>query len=344
MKALLLVLLLFLSEFCQGQNVEGLFETSKIAYLKFEKEHGNFIQTPRVKLHYLSWGDPTHKPLIWVHGSYSNAYEFYSFANSLSKEGYFIIAIDYFGHGLTPIPAKSYTIYDLADDIKFLLDFLKIKKTIIGGWSRGASIATAFYDSYPELVSGIILEDGGSVPWLTKDHQVPVDSLPAIFENIGQGFPQNDAEPYESQISAVSNLTDFTDEGRAFFSFAAVKQLPSGKWIDNPELAKYMGEESVKDILKLIYEPFGSPHVFSASTVLLNPPIVYRNLNVPVLLLDPISDPDPFPFEKANAKLKEDHLELITHRIYPNTSHGLKFQRPEEFLKDLRSFLGSVNY
>ncbi|NHQ68944.1 alpha/beta fold hydrolase, partial [Elizabethkingia miricola] len=96
---------------------------------------------------------------------YSNAYELYEIVEQLVQLNLHVIAVDYFGHGFTSIPQKDVSIYDVADDIKFLLDKLKIKKAIIGGWSRGGSISTAFYNAYPELVQALILEDGGSVAW-----------------------------------------------------------------------------------------------------------------------------------------------------------------------------------
>lgn len=106
-----------------------------------------------------------HPTLIWIHGTYSNAYEIYEIVEELVKMDLHVIAIDYYGHGFTEIPKKNVSIYDVADDIKFLMDKLKIENAIIGGWSRGGTISSAFYNSYPSAVKALILEDGGSVEW-----------------------------------------------------------------------------------------------------------------------------------------------------------------------------------
>jgi pimeloyl-ACP methyl ester carboxylesterase len=160
------------------------FVKTNAEFVKYEQVHGHYIQTNNVKMHYLAWGKSTGKPLVWVHGTYSNSYEFFGFADSLVKQGYYVIAIDYYGHGFTPVPDKEVSLYSVADDIKFLLDRLKIKNAVIGGWSRGGCVATAFYDAYPNYVSGLILEDGGSVAAATTDSKLPIDSFTTKFMKI----------------------------------------------------------------------------------------------------------------------------------------------------------------
>ncbi|WP_219225760.1 alpha/beta fold hydrolase [Pedobacter antarcticus] len=49
--------------------------SAKNQFRTFEREHGNFIQTNNVNMHYLSWGDPKKPCLIWIHGSMNNVSE-----------------------------------------------------------------------------------------------------------------------------------------------------------------------------------------------------------------------------------------------------------------------------
>jgi pimeloyl-ACP methyl ester carboxylesterase len=71
---------------------------------------------------------------------------------------------------------------------------MKIEKAIIGGWSRGGTISSAFYDAYPETVQALIFEDGGSVAWdfqananIAKDieetKQYYTDKKAMVFDN-----------------------------------------------------------------------------------------------------------------------------------------------------------------
>lgn len=153
-------------------NIRPRYDSAKAEFDHYEKVHGGFIPTTNVKMHYLQWGNPKDIPLIWIHGSFTNGYELADLANAIVGKGYHLIAIDYYGHGLTSIPRHEVSLYHVADDIKALMDAKKFKKAVIGGWSRGGVIATAFYDTYPDRVLGLILEDGGSVSTNTNYHKM----------------------------------------------------------------------------------------------------------------------------------------------------------------------------
>ena len=97
-----------------------------------KKRHGKYIQNQQYKMHYLEWEVLKVPTLIWIHGTYSNAYELYEIIEQLVQLNLHVIAVDYYGHfGFYINPQKDVSIYDVADDIKFLLDKLKIKKQLL---------------------------------------------------------------------------------------------------------------------------------------------------------------------------------------------------------------------
>jgi alpha-beta hydrolase superfamily lysophospholipase len=106
-------------------NLDDRFEVQVTLHIRlqrrnvqqFEKAHGHFVQTKNTNMHYLTWENASGIPLVWAHGSFTNAYELLPIADSLVKAGYFIIAIDYYGHGQTLIPRHEVSLYDVADDI-----------------------------------------------------------------------------------------------------------------------------------------------------------------------------------------------------------------------------------
>ncbi len=326
----------------QLRNDSLSFEKTKAEFVKFEATHGHYIQTNHVKMHYLSWGKPTGKTLVWVHGTYSNGYEFFGFADSLVKQGYYVIAIDYYGHGFTPIPDKEVSIYSVGDDIKFLLDRLQVKKAVIGGWSRGGSVATAFYDTYPDYVSGLILEDGGSVAAATTDSKLSIDSLTAKYTIIIEASATFFGRAYESEFDAVKGTCGFEKKGDMFWALGAFKKNSAGKYAISPEIAELIGMSGLDEYLTVFYRPFASKKLFGSSYILLNPKMIYRNLNVPMLILDPVSEYDEYQVEEENAALQKLHANYVVHRIYKNTSHALKSERPDEFLKDVILFLSNL--
>lgn len=318
------------------------FIKAKAEFVQFEQEHGHYIQTNNVNMHFLTWGKPTGKPFVWVHGTYSNSYEFFGFADSLVKLGYYVIAIDYYGHGFTPVPGKEVSLYSVADDIKYLLDKLKIKKAIVGGWSRGGCVATAFYDAYPGYVSGLILEDGGSVAAATTDDRLSIDSFTVNAKNNIDGLKKYMGQEYESAFDAVKGTCGFKNKGDIFWALSAFKKNEAGKYVVGPQVAELIGMSDLDEYLAVFYRPFASNNLFATSYFTLNPQIVYRNLNVPMLILDPVSDNDVYRVEKENAELQKAHPDFVIHRIYNNTSHALKSERPDEFLKDLNAFLSKM--
>jgi pimeloyl-ACP methyl ester carboxylesterase len=72
---------------------------------------------------------------------------------------------------------------------------------------------------------------------------------------------------------------------------------------------------------------------------IIEPKIVYRNLAVPMLILDPVSDQDLFPYEKENEELKNQHSQLIIYRRYDDTGHNIHYEKPARFVEELGEFL-----
>jgi len=322
-------------------KLEKLYPEAKKDYSKFEKEHGAFIQTKNVKMHYLTWGNPTNVPLIWSHGSLLNGFELFAVAENLVKAGYYVIAIDYYGHGLTDIPDHEVSLYHVADDIKFLMDNLKIKKAVIGGFSRGGYISTAFYDAYPASVLGLILEDGGSVSSNTHYHQMDESALKDQFKNLDVKTHNPWDSTYNTEFEAYRNLYDSTEKGNQFQSLALIKKNKDGNYGIYTGLNSLFHMNNSHDFLDLIFRPTKAP-LFAESMVMMEPKIIFRNLNVPVLILDPVSDHDPFPFEKQNEALKDQHPTWIMHIIYQNTEHNILYEQPEKFTKDVIAFLQKI--
>lgn len=343
---LLLITTIYLSLPAMAQQKTTDDTTMKTRYLSaknqfqtFEREHGNFIQTNNVNMHYLSWGDRKKPCLIWIHGSMNNGYELLNIADSLVKAGFYVIAIDYYGHGQTAIPEHEVSLYHVADDIRFLLDKLDIPKAFIGGFSRGGYIATAFYDAYPEKVEGLILEDGGSVPFSNYYHKLGTEAL----KQKATEFDRTEKMPwdttYSSEFDAYKALYEPDEKGDQFTILALLRLDSAKKWsVIYDKMMALFNMASSKQFLDLILRPSSVP-LFARSIVTMDPETIFRNLNVPLLLLDPVSENDPMPFEKENQALQQKHPRWISYIVYQNTEHNIHYQHPERFTKDLIRFM-----
>jgi len=78
------------------------------------------------------------------------------------KHRYRILAYDTRGHGQTSAPKGAYTLEQLADDLKGLLDHLKIAKTHYCGLSMGGMIGQTFALKYPGILQTLALADTSS--------------------------------------------------------------------------------------------------------------------------------------------------------------------------------------
>lgn len=320
-------------------NMRQRYDSAKVEFHNYEKKHGGFVQTTNTRMHYLEWGNPKDTPLIWVHGSFTNSYELLNIAEDLVKEGYYVLAIDYYGHGLTKIPKHDVSLYHVADDIKLLMEVKKVKKSVVGGWSRGGMIATAFYDAYPDKVLGLILEDGGSVSTNTHYHKLQEEELVSRVKDIFKD--RVTYATFDSEYEAYEAYYDYNSSGTQFELLAWLTMDDNGKWSIGTGVEKLFNMSNEEQFIDNILRPTKST-LFGESMSIIEPKIIYRNLRVPMLILDPVSDQDMFPYESENKKLKSQHPSLIIHKIYENTGHNIHFEKPAMFVKDLGYFLEIV--
>jgi len=318
------------------------FRKAEKEFAAFEREHGAFIQTENVKMHYLRWGEPANPPLIWSHGSMNSGYEVMHIAEGLAKAGFYVLAIDYYGHGQTPIPDGEVSLYNIADDIRVLMDHLSIDRAFIGGFSRGGYVATAFFDAYPGRVLGLILEDGGSVAANTHYHKLTVEKLTDVSLN----FITSESDPwnkvFQTKFDAYKALHEIDGDDTDFSVLSLIQRKSDGEWsVVYHGMMALFHLDSPECFMDLVLRPSVVP-LFARSMVMMEPAVIFRNLHVPVLILDPVSVDDPMPFEKENRALKELHPDLIKHILYEDTGHNIHYEHPERFTRDVIHFMRDV--
>lgn len=99
------------------------------------------------------------EPLLVLHGFSGSSKSFEELIDSWSKK-YKVILVDILGHGKSEKPKdfRSYEMDRVAEDLKHILDKLKINKTCLFGYSMGGRLALTFTVNYPYLVSALVLE------------------------------------------------------------------------------------------------------------------------------------------------------------------------------------------
>lgn len=111
-------------------------------------------------LYYNTFGKESDPSIIFIHGGPGfNSYDFeITTAESLAQLGYYVVTYDQRGQGrsqLTAIENYNYKIY--ANDIKLLIDKLKLKNPVLIGHSHGGPIAIQFEKYFPNVVKKIVL-------------------------------------------------------------------------------------------------------------------------------------------------------------------------------------------
>ena len=347
MKNLLSLIMIFIVNTCWCQTettssiYKQIFDLSQADYNQIESELGHFIETENVKMHYISFGDPTHTPLIWIPGTGSSSWEILNFRDSLESLNLYVISIDYYGHGQTPMPKSEKSIYHIADDIKFLMDSLEIEKAIIGGWSRGGYIASAFYDEYSEAVLGLMLVDGGSANGLAPRYKMNRDTLRERYKSIQ--LPPELLTSFESKFEAFCAFSDTTKIESQSWILNGLKIGLDGKWGYTNDIWPAVANESPESMLNAVESPTLAP-LLASSTYLMEPLIIYRNLNVPLVIIDPVNENDSWQnYTPENIELKNLHPKLVFHQIYKNTQHNAHLSRPKWFLRDVIMLMEEIS-
>jgi len=116
------------------------------------------ITSDGLRIRYVRMGKKDAQSIIFIHGL-GERLETWKYQLSYFSSFYDVIALDLRGFGLSETPESLTSIYDYVEDLLAVVRRENIKKAVICGLSLGGLIALAFYDSFPELVSALVLAD-----------------------------------------------------------------------------------------------------------------------------------------------------------------------------------------
>lgn len=324
-------------------EAQKLYAEATDSLAAYDRAHEGWIETPNIRMRYLEWTNPGGIPFVWIPGTFETAYRVSPVIDELVEMGLHVFAVEYYGHGKTSIPEHPVSNKHVADDIITLLDSRGIDRAIIAGFSRGGWIAGALYDEYPERALGLVLADGGSYSLIEAYDKSSDEELRQVFE----GFDIT-ADP---ELGLVSYPTDFelfyevvkdrTDRSHEslFELLTQMSQESDGRWRLNSGLTEWLGEDTLERLLELLRRPsLGT--LFQQSVFSTRPLAIFRNLDVPTLIIDTVED--PFPATDQNQALQQLHPDLIDHQVWSNTTHTGFYGHPERLLRDLSALITRI--
>ena len=109
-----------------------------------------------LRLAYVQMGEPNGAPIILLHG-FTDSARSWSLSAPYLATGFRVIAPDLRGHGNSDKPEGCYTIPEMANDVRFLIEVLGLAPTHVVGHSLGGRVAQAIAERWPGIVGKIIL-------------------------------------------------------------------------------------------------------------------------------------------------------------------------------------------
>ncbi|ASK62585.1 alpha/beta hydrolase [Virgibacillus phasianinus] len=247
------------------------------------------------------------KPIVFIHGWPQNNKIFEYQYNQLPKWGYRCIGIDLRGFGKSDKPWSGYSYDRLADDIRVILENIRVNNIILAGHSMGGAIVIRYMARHMGYKVRKLALLAAAAPIFTKR----------------PGFPVG--------------LTNMTKED--------VNKLIVQTYTDRPEMIKEFGEkffyQPVSDsfanwVQSLALEASGNATARTA--VSLRDEELWRDLSmirVPTGIFHGIHDVIcPFPLAEAmNNEIR--HAELIP---FMNSGHGLFYCEMDKFNYEFARF------
>ncbi|HEV7127843.1 MAG TPA: alpha/beta hydrolase, partial [Ktedonobacterales bacterium] len=155
-----------------------------------------------LSIHYATWGTLTapDRVVMLIHGLTASHRSWAELGPQLAARGWYVIAPDLRGRGLSSKPKYGYGVGVHAGDLLALCDKLGVEKVSLIGHSLGAVIAMYTAALFPQRVAKVTLVDAGG--------KIPEDTAQAIAASVnrlGTVFPSLDA--YLTAMSGLPMLT-----------------------------------------------------------------------------------------------------------------------------------------
>lgn len=181
------------------------------------------ISVNGTRLHAESFGNSDDPMVVILHGGPGADYRSMLKANALANDGYFVIFYDQRGSGLSQRHNKNtYSIQLMLDDLTAVISHyrkLPSQKVFLLGQSWGAMLATAYVNSYPTAVNGLILAEPGGFTWdEARDYISRTRKLSLFSENA------NDVLYPDQVITGYDNEHDVLDYKMALASAFDTKE------------------------------------------------------------------------------------------------------------------------
>jgi pimeloyl-ACP methyl ester carboxylesterase len=219
-----------------------------------------------VKLWYAEFGQGTGlgEPVLFVHGGLANSDYFGQQVRALVAAHYKVIVMDSRGHGRSSRNAEPYG-YDLmSNDVIALLDYLKIDKVALVGWSDGAIIGLDIAMHHPNRLTKLFAFAANYDPSGVQNASSPV--VDQYIARAGKEYETHSPTPKDDK-SFVAQITHMWDS-QPHWTKDDLAKIKVHTWIvdgDHDEMVKHDQPRTLADWVPnsgLLIEPDVSHFAF----------------------------------------------------------------------------------
>ena len=158
-----------------------------------------------IEIYYAEYG--AGEPVILLHGGLANSDYWGNLIPALAPH-YRVIVMDSRGHGRSTRDAQPYG-YDLmASDVVGLMDYLKIQKADVVGWSDGAIIGLDLAMNHPDRIDRLFAFAANVTLAGLKDGFDKNPTFAAFIERAGEEYQKNSPTPndYDAFLTQIGGM------------------------------------------------------------------------------------------------------------------------------------------
>lgn len=247
------------------------------------------------------------KTILFLHGWPANHKMFEYQFNQLPRQGYRCIGLDFRGFGQSSKPWTGYDYDRLADDVRAVIDVLKLKNITLAGHSTGGAIAIRYMARHNEYGVSKLALFASAAPSLIQrpnfPYGLPKEEVNTIIQNTYNDRP--------NMLEGFGNIFFFQKVTKAFSDWFFQLGLEAASWSTAAVASSWLNEEK-------LFNDLGKIHVQT-------------------LILHGIHD-KVCHFSLAEAQKQGiKNSKLVPFR---NSGHALFWEERDKFNKELTEFIG----
>jgi 3-oxoadipate enol-lactonase len=262
------------------------------------------VAVEKASLHYDVAGNGD--ALILIHGGLLTK-EMWDGAFEKFAQRYRVVRYDARNHGRSRSEEATFAHFE---DLRMLMDGLKIDKAVLMGLSLGSKTAIDFSLKYPNRVSGLVLVAPGL-----------------------SGFKPHgpEEEAYEKKFNAAVQSGDMEKMIEAFMEAWTYGPRRSAEQVDP------VVRDKIRDMARITVKTWNS----QTKELILSPPAIIRLADIKVPTLAVVGDID-MPNILEIVALLEKSIPHFQKVVIPGTAHMVNLEKPQEFDRAVQPFLDAV--